>query len=444
MARGCSHRCDFCYGSFAATFGEGVPIRSPDDTVRMVRAASESGQPALRLIALKLPPRHLANLCEALAAAGPFHFPAGAGFYLCTPPSDPDLIALESAFADMVFLSAIDPFEIVPGTPSSRQAHARGWRRVAERVAVSSRLVLDLWVTQPEHLAAARRRLPQAPGERVKVSYGGTWNVTRPMDGRSPQDLDLVHRAVAPIWTFYAGHLLSPALHRLLRPWALLDELDEEPESSPRPAGPLGAFHDLALSWWRKHRLAALPGLRVRVIPCSWKSAGTSQGSSWDSGGTSQAGPPQGRTSRSTSNELRTHDAAAVTSLDDLALDPAEEGATLAGGWDHRGVTLRARLGPTRARALVLVPCPLGGEQRLDGRWIAAVGGAGLLTVALPRIEAPRALLVEVAIRVQEAMIGVMDEEGVVVARGRVDMGYLRQGVDSGGFNGPAAVNHHG
>lgn len=439
IARGCSSRCAFCYGSFAATFGPDVPIRSPAATVAMVAAAEKSGQPALRLIALKLPPRHLSALCSALAAAGPFHFAAGAGVYLCTPPTDGDLAALTEAFADMVFLSAIDPTEIVPGTERSRGALAKGWQRVAARVAASPRLVLDLWVTRPEHLAAAEERLAAPPSERIKVSYGGTWNITRPMDGRAPGDFDHVLQAVTPLWTFYAGLLLSPLLARVLAPWALLDELDADPDEMLPPTGPAGPFHDAAMGWWRQHRLAVVPGLRFAVVPALYAPAPKPEPRA-----TARATPAGvDHMARSVRRRSVRGDAMVATAAE-LQWATRAGSAVLAGGWDHRGVTLRAEIPPLDdpqldTNTLVLLPAPLSAARGLDRAWCEAVAADGALALRLPAdLPSSEGLTLQVCLRAQEARVRLLTTTGALAAEAHVHINYLRDGLESTAVAPPA------
>lgn len=395
LARGCALRCPGCYGSYAETFGPGVLVRSPAGLVRELQRARALGLRGLRLVAGKLTEARLLPLLEAAAAAGPLHLERGVAVYLCAPPSAAALDALEAAFGGgAVTISVVPPAEHVPRPPPAElAAEEAGWRAAAARVRRSEQLGLDAW-TEGRETAAAARRLLEPDGRRVQVSQGSVWRMTRP-PGEARPPFEAVRAAVAPLWTFYAARLLSPALARLLERFRLLDELREE--EVPAPPGALAAWHEVIRTGWGRDRLPTLPGLAFWAAPLP-----AAEGA---------ARPPRG--------ELRLHGAARWVAAPGAPLAPP---FPLAVEEDETGVRLRGAP-PAGALAFALLPAPPAGAP--DARWWAAVAADGLVAIAAPPGEPGHIAEVRVALRVQEAELALLDGAGRPVARGRAELGYF-------------------
>lgn len=398
VARGCALRCPTCHGSHAAVSGEGVLAISPAALVRHLERARALGLRSLRLVVGKLPASRLAPLLAAAAARGPFPFPLGVGLYLCTPPDAGDLAALEAAFDAQVTVSVVPPGEHVPRPPDAAVAREEAaWREVAAAVARSRRLRLDVWAGSERDAAAARRALGD-PGPRAVVSLAAVWSLTRPDAARRPTLAEL-RDALGPVWTFYAGRLLSPALEPLLAPFRLLDELDADPAAAPPPPPELAGWRERLLAHWRAHRIAALPGLSFDAVPARLRPS---------------AAPARGFGGTRLRGALR----AVASDAARLALDRA---VPLAADLAHDAVRLRAplRLDPgDDAVALVARPPPGGAAPG------PALPAEGL--VVLDARGAAHAAAVQVAIRVQEAEAALVDAAGTPLARGRAELGYVR------------------
>ncbi len=401
VLRGCPMRCSACYGSYAQVMGEGHLVRSPASLAREVARAAESGLRSLRLIFAKPPPAVLSALLRGLAAAGPFPFPSPVGVYLCTPPTEDDLGALEAAFAAEVELSLIPPDEHEPAlSPERLGDEEQRWRAASLRVDRSSSLRLAAWPTRGADTRRAREVFPAGERGRVDVLVGTSWRMTRPRaDGRPT--LAELDRIMAPLWTFYGARLLSPALARLLAPFRFLDDVEGDPETLPRPQDPLGRFHDVALEGWRAHRLPFLPGLEFSVLPLHR-----------DPGGT----PP----ARRDAGVLFHGSAGAIAAA--LAATPVGPEVPLSARLDHSA--LRLRSGPIATALDRVAFVPHLAAAAADG------GPATLQPAAFGAVvlEAPRRLAgleVRVALRIQEAELALVDASGAPVSRARLDLGFF-------------------
>lgn len=398
LARGCRLRCPTCYGSHADTFGPGLLVRSAGGVAREVERARRLGLRSLRIFAGKLPASTLTTLLAAAASAGPVRLDRGAGIYLCTPPNPRDLDAIEAAFDGHVGITVIPPREHVPRpSPGSLAIEESAWRAVVARAKRSPRLRLDAWTMDGTEMEPARGLL-EPDGDRVVVSLGVGWNLTRPVGSLRPE-IRALHAAVEPLWTFYAARLLSPALDDLLAPFRLLDELDRDPASSPAPPGPLLAWHEVAQARWREHRLPALPGLTFWALPATLR--------------------PGARLGRS-AGICRLHGAAHHVAAGGFEL-LAGSALPLRTVVEDAGVRLRVELTSWPGTTMVaLAPAPPDG--RLTPGWIEALSARGLLLLE----SAPEATFLEVTIRVQEAGLALLDAAGQAVRRGRAELGYIR------------------
>lgn len=405
VSRGCELRCPECYGSYAATFGRGYRLRSPERLASLLERAARLGLRNLRLFVGKPSDRALTALLEELAARGPFRFATTVGIYLCTAPARSDLELLERAFSTPVALSMIPASEHVPRSRAPRLAleEAR-WREAAAYIASSSTLTLDAWTTTSGAVDAVRTALgTRADTPRVQISCASVWAVTRPVDGRDVP-FDDVRRAAAGVWSFYAARVLSPALAELLAPYRLLDELDASAEDAePAEPGPLAGFLDVIRTSFSRDRLPLLPELAFAVVPLErprvTKAAGVRL---------------HGRLAalRATAGELRAR---------------RGEWATLRVTRDHRGVTGHASLAPPAGtRALALVPLERAGAAPGDAA-LEAIATRGLIAITLPAPTSATSLALdlELVLRVQEVHVAVGDAGGVL-ARGRGELGYFR------------------
>lgn len=398
VLRGCPMRCEACYGSYAASMGAGHLVRSPASLVREVGRAAAAGVRNLRLVVAKPPPPILRDLLGGLARAGPFRLPSTVGLFLCSPPSDDDLAAVEETFPGGVALSVVPPDEHEPPLPPERlHDEEEAWRRASRRVARSTTLRLDVWRTAGSDTRRARDVFGAGP--RVTVSLGTTWHVLRARAGAGPP-LSELREVAAPLWTFYAARLLSPALASLLEPFRFLDELDRDPEHLPRPDGPLGGWHDVAIAGWRAHRLPTLPGLGFGVLPFL-------RGDGPLALARLHAG-------------VRFHGpAGAVTP----GLSPSRGAIPVPVRIDVDHATVWLRSGPLDAVAdsFALVP------------HLAPPSGAAPATLPLDAfggvvLAAPRPVAgveVRVALRIQEAGLTIVDARGKPLARARAELGYF-------------------
>jgi len=404
VSRGCPMRCATCYGSYARTMGAGYLLRSPESLAREVARAADARVRNLRLILAKPPAPRLTALVRALATAGPFAFPSEVGLYLCTPPTAGDLDALEAAFPTPVALSVIPPEEHEPQLPEERvREEQEAWRRAAERVERSRTLRLDVWRTRGADVASARSTFATGISSRIKVNLGTTWQMTRPgADGRPT--LGELDEIMEPLWTFYAARLLSPALASLLAPFRFLDDLEQDPCTLPRPDGALGTFFDRALESWRAHRLPLLAGLGFAVVPVHDTA--------------DAAGPALQRVHTG----VRYHGATGVLPSGVLSPSALAPPVALRVETDHRAVYLRSEPFADAGGGVAFVPV-LDAEKLGTGTALSpAAHGAVLLRAALPL----RPVMVQVALRVQEAELALLDGvTGESLARGRVDLGFF-------------------
>lgn len=398
VARGCALRCPTCYGSHAETFGPGLLVRSADGLARELGRVRRLGLRSLRLFAGKLPAGTLSTLLAAAAEVGPLALDRGVGIYLCTPPSEADLDALETAFDAHVGITVIPPGEHVPRPPPAALAREEAcWRAAAARVRRSPRLRLDAWTMDPADAAAARGLL-EPDGQRVVVSQGTGWSVTRPV-GQDRPTLEALRTALAPLWTFYAARLLSPALDVLLAPFRLLDELDADPADAPAPEGPLAAWHEVAQRGWRAHRIPALTGLTFFALPAAARPGAAGVG----------------RVGLARVHGQARRLGAAEAALRAGIVQPLRCSA------DAGAIRLRAALaGWPPGDAVALVPGPPTGP--LSPAWLEAVATHGLLVLE----GAPGAAELAISLRVQEAELAILGRGGEPLRRARAELGYVR------------------
>ncbi len=405
VARGCPFRCPTCYGSYAEVFGKGYLVRSPASVVERVRQAQALGVRHLRLIVGKPGPRALSEMVRALAASGPHRFEGSVGLYLCTPPSDEDLQALDEAFDGQLDLSAVPPEEHVPRLSRETLAEeGAAWDRVARFAASSRHIHLDLWATDP----VVFRRLRGAYGvertRRVTVSLGAVWHVTRPVTGEARATLDRVSQAMDPVWTFFAARLLSPSLARLLRPFQFLDALTEDLDTLEDPGGVLSPFFRLLMANWREHHVPTLPGLAF---------------------GLAQVALRLGARLTRERHGTRFRGAMGVASPEDLlAVGAVKPMATIT---DHRGVVIEGRQDwPAVGGAIAVLPLPLDGPP-VGTPWVLAIAGDGLVVIRPPQGTEGRVeeMTVRLTLRVQDVQGALLADSGEVVALGRADLGYF-------------------
>ncbi|MBI2392090.1 MAG: cobalamin B12-binding domain-containing protein [Deltaproteobacteria bacterium] len=398
VARGCPLRCPTCYGSHASTYGGGYLWRSPERTAALVHLAERAGSRNLRLIVGKPSPRRISEMIGAIAAAGPYRFGSAIGIYLCRAPSDDELDALERAFDSPVTISVVPPEEHVPAlSPARLEEERAAWRRVAARVSQSRNLRLDVWATAGRDTAALREDLGSPGSERVSVSSGAVWSMTRPADGAATS-LATVRAAVADVWTFYAARLLAPALAHLLAPFRFLDEVDDRLDDLPPPSAPaLLPFHETIQRSWRAHRLPTLPGLSFDAVPVAFE------------GGRMRR---EGEGARF-QGDLSIVEAARVVA----AATPLEVCL------DHRGVALEAWLAPlpTGTDAIAIVPR---GAAPTSQAWVDAVGARGIVVLRPPATSERVRLRVD--LRVQDARVFLIDENDEPRRRGVADLAYFR------------------
>ncbi len=413
VARGCPFRCPTCYGSYADSFGKGYIIRSPTSVVERVRQAQELGVRHLRLIVGKPGVRALSAVIGALASAGPFRFEGSVGLYVCTPPSEDGLRALDEAFTCPVDLSVVPPEEHVPRlSPEALAEESAAWERVARFAGSSRRIHLDLWATTSPVFQRLRRELAGRRGDatdredrerRVTVTLGAVWLVTRPVSGGETVGLDLLHDAMEPVWTFYAARLLSPSLARLLRPFQFLDALTEDPDALPDPGGVLTPFFRRMMENWRRHHVPTLPGIAFGVVPVTLR--------------------PAARVNRERHGTRYWGAMGVVGRGDVIAAGGTREMGAVA---DHRGVTLEGPCPwPPGRGAVAVIPLPL--DQGATGRaWLDALAEDGLVVIRPARGSAntPGEVSVRFTLRVQDISAALLDASGEALAVGRADLGY--------------------
>lgn len=407
VARGCPLRCPECYGSFAATFGPGYLLRSAAATVALLERAARMGVRNLRLFFGKPPSPRTAELMQAIARAGPFSFTNEVGFYLCTPVAAAELAALAAAFPAGLALSAVPPEQHVPAlAPRQRELEDCDWHTMARVAAKGHTLTLDLWTTRPERLAELRRDYGVTESSRVKVSSAAVWSVTRPLDAITTPSFDDVRVAMLPAWTFYAARALSPALSTLLAPFCFLDELAGAPEEAACPRPPLSEFFELIYDSWRRHRLPVLPGLGF--VACAVDDV-------VEAPVASTTATPQG---------TRLH--GALTYLaPGVVPDVSRRGPLLVESRDRKGVTLQAGIElDSSARAIVLLPT-IGRPGRSSPQADRALLAQGAVALLVPP-SSSGAHTLELAVRMQEVSVALLDSKGALVARGRAELGYFR------------------
>jgi len=397
VARGCPLRCPTCYGSHASTYGGGYLWRSPARTAELVRVAERAGARNLRLIVGKPSPRRLSEMIDGIVASGPYRFGSALGLYLCRAPSDEELDALDRAFDSPVTLSMVPPEEHVPAlSPARLEEERAAWRRVAARVSRSRNLRLDVWATAGRDTAELQEDLGARGNERVSVSSGAVWSMTRPTDG-GQSTLAAVRAAVADVWTFYAARLLSPVLAHLLAPFRFLDEVDDGLDTlSPPRAHELLPFHETIQQSWRTHRLPTLPGLSFDAVPVA---------------------VARGPSRREAEGTRYRGDFAIVESA--RAVGAA---APLEPQVDHRGVSLEARLAvPADCDGLAIVPR---GASTTSQVWVDALAARGLVVLRAPKAGNAR---LRIDLRVQDARGFLLDDDGEPLRRGVADLSYFRE-----------------
>lgn len=397
VARGCPLACPTCYGSHAALYGPGYLLRSPERTAELLRDAARAGAKSLRLIVGKPPPARLTELIRCLEASGPHRFTGSIGLWLCRAPGDEDLDALERAFDARVYLSFTPPDEHVPAPPPAVLAAERSaLRRMAARVERSTKLWLDVWVTAGQDAGALRAEL--GSGERVTVNSGAVWSMSRPGDGVTAT-LAQVRAAVAPLWTFYAARLLSPALARLLAPFRYLDEVAEGLDDLAPPGEPeLASMHAALQRAWRAHRLPTIADLAFDAVPIALSRPAEAR----EAEGTRFAG--------------------------DLAVAAPGSARALGAPFplvaraDHRGMALDAPVPalPAGCQALAIVPR---GAGPTSPAWLDAMSRRGLVVLRAPDARPCR---MRIDLRVQDARAFLLDAEGAPLRRGVADLAYFR------------------
>lgn len=399
VARGCSLRCPDCHGSHAATSGDGVLILSPPAFARHLRRARDLGLRSLRLVLGKLPTSRLSGLFAAAAEAGPFSFPEGVGLYTCSPPSRADLSALLRAFAGMATLSFVPPAAQTPlPGPAALAREEKAWHDVAAAVASEPRLQLDAWASDQGTLAATRR-LIGAPAPRVGVSLSAAWSLTRPGAGPTRSLAELA-RVLAPAWTFYAAKLLSPALEQVLAPFRLLDELDSDPITTPDLPPPLATWQSAVRAYWGEHRLPALPGLGFLAVPV-------------------RSGP--GRSPAGTFGATRLHGRLTVLGVEAAALR-LDAASPLDVTHSHDAVRLHAPLRLAHGEGVAIIPGPSPSDTGASD----LPGVDRFLVISTPAV--PPASSIQIALRVQEAEVAILDADGKPISRGRSELGYFQPG----------------
>lgn len=402
VARGCPLRCPTCYGSHASTYGKGYLWRSPERTAELVRDAERVDARNLRLIVGKPSPRRISEMVAALTAQGPYRFGGAVGIYICRPPSDDELEALDAAFESPVTLSIVPPEEHVPALSPTRLDEERdAWRRVAARVSHSRNLRLDVWATAGRDAPALREALGSPNSERVSVSSGAVWSMTRPSDGHATS-LSAARAAVADIWTFYAARLLSPSLARLLAPFRFLDEVDDGLDDLPAPdSEALVPFHEAMQRSWRTHRLPTLPGLAFDAVPVA------------------VGGTP----TRSAAEGTRYHG--------DLVVAEASSARALAGAVPfvevigHRGVSLEAqfRALPADCDGIAILPR---GSVTTSVSWMRAISAHGLVVLRTSEVLRGLPTNLRIDLRVQDARVFLLDTARGQLRRGVADLAYFR------------------
>ncbi|MHC5035539.1 MAG: hypothetical protein ACYTFZ_10945, partial [Planctomycetota bacterium] len=285
--------------------------------------------------------------------------------------------------------------------PEALAAEQEALRRVAQRVARSPNLALDIFTLADSDTKRIERQLIDTPSPRVQVSFGATWCLTRPTDHDASNTFAKVRDAVLPFWTFYAGRLLSPALAAVLAPYRYLDHLHVDPAEVPCPAPSLRPFYDVAQANWREHRLPTLPGLAFSVVPLVGDV------------GPRIASAPHDVYLRGTMHFV------APENLARLELgSPARMKAII----DHKGATLQCDVDlPANASALAFVPRLQGASPRTDEFF-----EHGLVAVRLPK-GLSGGIWLHTVIRVQSAQTAAGQPPGVVRLRGAADLAYLKR-----------------
>jgi hypothetical protein len=306
----------------------------------------------------------------------------------------------------------IPPEEHVPTLkPKQLDREDRAWFRVAHEVSASNHLLLDVWNTTRGQFERTRTAFAeQSAGPRVKVSFGAVWSVTRPTDTGEKHSFEAVRDAVQPLWTFYLARLLSPALARLLEPFAYLDELDVDPDHLPRPNGVLAPFFDIVSASWKAHRLPTLPGLAFSMVRL-----------------TPELHAPPGREAAGT----RTHGHLVALAPHTFSFSDAPS-SDLDVIRDAAGIRLTGTLpGADVAHLQAFVP-RLPGQASLDAETRKHFEDWPLLAVPLPASPLgsdgqPEPLHISVLLRAQEAYVYVVTATGRTMSRGRSDIRYFVQ-----------------
>lgn len=393
VSRGCTLRCSTCYGSYAGTFGPGQLHRSPRRVAELVARATADGHRNLRLILGKPDRGRLTAVIAALADTGTHRLMSRIGLYCCTPPTREDLSRLAAAFPNGVVVSFVPPREHEPRLPDARvHREEQEWRHVADDTARLPPLHLDAWVTSRERLEPMRAVLGRAP--RVAVNYGATWNLTRPVDGTSLALSEAIE-AVRPLWTFYAARLLSPALARLLVPFALLDEVDPAADDFPELSDGMAGYRAELRRSYARHHLPMFPRLQLDIVQLS-----------------------EARSLQPAENQRRLRG-----DLDHVEYVPhsARRVLPLQQSEDHRGVDLRCSIDIEGPQVLALSPAPLPAGQT-DDSWLQQVARWGLVALRVGDVNAHATLVVH--LRVQQAQVALLDEEGELIAGGSADLVY--------------------
>ncbi len=241
--------------------------------------------------------------------------------------------------------------------------------------------------------------------DRVKVSSGAVWSVTRPTDGAAPLTLDGLREALEPIWTFYAAQLASPSLARLLAPFELLDEIAADVAAEVPHAPGLEALRTRLLASFAAHHVATFPGLGLAVVPV-------------------RLARPAATDARF--GRTRLAGALALASPGAAQPHPEAPSAALRLRIDHRGVHLEGECpAPPPGATLALVPTEAEG-QLPAAAWVERLAADGLVVLALPPLAGAPALDLGVHLQVQRLAVEAR-ASGALVAAGAADLGYFRE-----------------
>ena len=274
-SRGCSRRCETCYGSYAGIFGPGVLRRSPESLVRQVRRAAEAGAKSLRIYFGHIETSLLREYARALAAS-PHYFHDGVGLYLCAAPGREVLEALRFAFPNSaVTISTVWPseFEFRPEEPGGRTEEEEA-ACVESAKAAGDGIRIEFWHCRKESAARIEKHLRGISEDKAKGVIGYVWNMPRPNERQSRGKPDIDREQwenvleVSRRWhDFRWARLLSPPLVELFEVYGVLDELSADPTVMPPPVKSLDRYWELALKHWEKLNFPLLPGISFELLP---------------------------------------------------------------------------------------------------------------------------------------------------------------------------------